>query len=96
LSADGGNDLGEAPGWILLRALEHQMFEEMGEARLARRLIGGADLVPDHVGHDRRATIGNDHDLEPVREGEVGDLRADAGMRRTGEQRAGKGGDGKD
>ena len=67
LSADGGNDLGEAAGRILLRALEHQMFEEMGEARLARRLIGGADLVPDHVGHDRRAMIGNDHDLEPVR-----------------------------
>ena len=66
LAADGGDHLGEAAGRILRGALEHQMLEEMREAGLARRLVGGADLVPDHVGDDRRAAVGNHHHFEPV------------------------------
>ena len=66
-----GERLREPAFGILCRALEHQMFEEMRESGLARRLVRGADLVPDHVGDDRRAMIGNDHDLEPVGEREM-------------------------
>ena len=71
LAADGGDHLRESPGRILRRALEHQMLEEMRDARLARRLVGGADLVPHHVGHDRRAVIGDDDDFEPFVEREM-------------------------
>jgi hypothetical protein len=87
LAADGGNDLGEAPGRVLVRALEHQMFEEMGKPRFARRLVGGADLVPDHMGHDRRAVIGNDDHLETVGQGEMADL---GGTGEGGRHSAGK------
>ena len=93
LAADGGDDLGKAPSRVLGGALEHQMFEEMGKPRLARRLVGGADLVPQHVGDHRRAVIGNDDDLETVREREVGDLGADPGVGGRDERR-GKGGGG--
>ena len=54
-----------------LGALEHQVFEEVGDARLARRIVGGADPVPHHVRHDRGAMVGDDDDLEPVGEGEA-------------------------
>ena len=67
------------PGRILRGALEHQVFEEMREAGLARRLVGGADLVPDHVGDDRRAAVRDHHDLQPVGEREVGDVGPAAG-----------------
>jgi hypothetical protein len=56
----------------LVGALEHQMLEIVRDARLAARLVGRADVVPDHVGDDRRAHIGDDHDLEPVGEPERG------------------------
>ena len=65
------------------------MFEEMREARLAGRLVGGADPVPEHVGHDRRAMVGNDHDLEAVGEHEIGDARPAVGMGGNGERRCG-------
>ena len=52
------------------------MFEEVRQARLARRLVGGADLVPDHVGDHRRAVVGNDDQLQSVRQREVGDRSA--------------------
>src|SRR5215475_5298066 len=55
---------------MLRRALEHQMLEEMREPGLARRLVGGADLVPDHLGHHRRAVILDHHDLQAVRQRE--------------------------
>ena len=76
LAADARRRLREPAGRILRGALEHQVFEEMREAGFARRLVGGADLVPDHVGDDRRAVVGNDDQLEPVRQREVGDLGA--------------------
>ena len=64
-------------GGIFGRALEHQMFEEMRDARLAHRLIGGAHLVIDHVGDDRGAMIGNDDDLHAVGEREGGNILDD-------------------
>ena len=66
-----------------LGAAEHQMLEEMRGARFADDLVGGADLVPDHLRHDRRAMIGDDDDLQPVRQREA--LRVEElGLRRPG------------
>ena len=42
--------------------------------------VGGADAVPDHVGDDRRAVVGDHHDFEPVRERELGDLGPAVGV----------------
>ena len=80
LAADRRHRLREASGRVLGGALEHQMFEEMRDAGLARRLVGGADLVPDHVGDDRRAPVRHDDDLEAVGEREVGDVRLRRGV----------------
>ena len=53
------------------RALEHQMFEEMGDAGFPERIVGGPDLVPDHL-HDRRdAMVRHDHNLHAVAEREA-------------------------
>ena len=51
--------------------LEHQVLEEVREARLAGRLVGGPDLVPEHVGDHRRTAVRDHHDLEAVAEREV-------------------------
>ena len=80
LAADGGDHLREPPVRILRRALEHQVFEEMREAGFARRLVGGADPIPDHVGDDRRAVVGDDHDFEAVGEREMRDIGAAGGL----------------
>jgi hypothetical protein len=54
--------------------LEHQVFEEMGDTRLARRFIGGAGAVPDHV-NDGGAAVVLDHDhLHAVVEKEFRDV----------------------
>ena len=74
LAADLGDEFGEFPLGMGLGAFEHQMLEEMGDARLARRIVGCAVLVPDHMGDDRGAMVGDDHDLEAVLQGEIGDL----------------------
>ena len=55
---------------IAWRALEHEMLEEMRDARLADRIVGRADAVPHHVHHDRRAMVRHDHDLHAVLERE--------------------------
>ena len=60
-TAIAGDQLGKRPRLHLLRPLEHQMFEVVGNAGLAGRLIGGTDLVPDHVGDHGGARIA-DHD----------------------------------
>ena len=39
------------------------------------RLVGGADPVPDHVGDDGRAVVGDDDDLHAVGELELGGAR---------------------
>jgi hypothetical protein len=74
LAADAGDQFREITGRIFRRALEHQVLKEMRQARFARGLVGGADFVPDHVGDDRRAVIGNDNQFQPVRQLEIGDL----------------------
>src|SRR5262249_24475517 len=66
------------------------MLEEVSESRLARRLIGGAGLVPDHWGVARTAMVGDDNHLESVREREVGDRRSARGASGIGQRCDGK------
>ena len=54
-------------------------------------LVGGADLVPDHVGDDRRAVVRHDHHLKTVGEREVGDIRRRRGIGAAGENGRGDG-----
>ncbi len=44
-------------------ALEHQVFQEMRDARLAGGLVRGAHAVPQHLHRDRRPGVLDHHDL---------------------------------
>jgi hypothetical protein len=77
LAAKFGDEVGETLR-VRFGALEHQVFEEMRDARLARRIVGRAVLVPDHVGDDRRAVVGDHHDLHAVFKPGVRDCRSGA------------------
>jgi hypothetical protein len=66
---------------MLAGALEHQMLEEMREPGFAWRLVGRADLVPDHLGDDGCAVIGDHHHLQAVLKRERGGtFRRDRGL----------------
>ena len=79
-----------------LRALEHQMFEKMRDARLRRRIIRRPVAVPDHVGDDRRAAVRDDDDGQSVVEFEIDDADAGRGRGAGGAWgQAGRGGGGK-
>ncbi len=72
LAAADLGDLGaELAGRMVGRALEHQVLEEMRDAGFSGRLVGAADLVPDHMGDDRRAMVGDNHDFHAVVEQEL-------------------------
>ena len=69
------------------------MFQEMGNARLAARLIGGADLVPQHVGDHRDAVIGDHHHLQAIGQAESGrveNLRLGGGAGQNPDQHQGE------
>ena len=70
----------------IFRPIEHQMFEQMGKARLARRLEARPDMIPDRHRHHRRLAVGMDDDAQPVLQRElfIGnvDRRHEAGKRR--------------
>ena len=55
---------------------------DLGDARFARRIVGRAVAVPDHVGDDGGAMVGNDDDVEAVAENEMRDLGRWLNMRR--------------
>ena len=88
----------------VLATVEHEMFVEVREAGLARRLVLRADIVPGRDRDDRRLMVFVDDDGEAVGEAEHGvgngDLadearhgrggRGDGGQRGRGEQ-GGKG-----
>jgi hypothetical protein len=81
VAADPQHGLRELAGRMLGRALEHQVLEEMRQAGFARRLVGRADLVPDHLGDHRRAVIGDHDDLQAIIEREAGGTcRRDRGL----------------
>ena len=57
---------GEILTVIVLAAIEHQVFEQMSEASLARSLISGTHVVPECDRHDRRLAILVHDDPEAV------------------------------
>ena len=75
LPAQARHHLGELAGRVALGSLEHQVLEEMRDARLPDRVVCGTVAVPHHVGHDRHPVIRHDHHVEAVVESEGGDLR---------------------
>ena len=58
--------LGKFTERMFAGALEHQVFEEVREPRFAGRLVGGADLVPDHLRDDGGSMIRDHHDVQAV------------------------------
>ena len=52
----------------VLTAIEHQVLEQMGETRLARLFVFGANVIPDVHGHDRRLAILMHNQREPIRQ----------------------------
>ena len=81
-AADLGDEFRELALGMEFRAFEHEVFEEVGDAGLAQRIVGRAVAVPDHVGHDRGAMIGNDDDVEAVRKSETRHLGRGGSRRR--------------
>jgi len=59
----------------MLGPAEHQMLEEMREARAAGRFVLRPNVIPGRDCDDRRLVIFMDDDLEAVlqREGRIGD-----------------------
>jgi hypothetical protein len=51
---------------VVLRALEHQVLEEMRETRPARPLVLRADVIPDVHRHDRHVMVFVNDDVEAV------------------------------
>ena len=79
--ADAQDGLGKLTGGMLVGAFEHQMLEEMRQSRFARRLVGRADLVPDHLRDNGGAVIGDHDHLQTVVERKAcGTFRRDGGL----------------
>ena len=57
--------------WRIFRAVEHQMFEQMGKSGLADRFMFGADVIPDGNADQRGLVIFMDNDSQPVVESEL-------------------------
>jgi hypothetical protein len=77
-------------GLDVLAALEHQVLEQVREARTARLFVLRSDVIREVEMHDRNGMIFFQHDREAV--GERGDLILE--LRRTdsrGQGRAGHG-----
>ena len=92
LAADRGNFLRKAVARMLRGAFEHQVFEKVRQTGFSRRFVGGADLVPDHVGDDRSAMIRHHNDFKTVSKREAGNLGVGGGVsgtRQGGDQREG-------
>ena len=71
LAAVPGDDLGELAGGIASVPLNIRCSRKWAMPDEPARLVGGADLVPDHLGHHRSAMVGNDQDLQAVAEREL-------------------------
>ena len=56
----------------IFRAVEHQMFEQVREARLARRLVLRSDMVPDRYRDHGSLVILVHEDAQPVGQREIG------------------------
>ena len=51
---------------IVLRTLEHHVFEEVGKAGPARPLVLGTDVIPDVDADDRRGVVFMQDDIQTV------------------------------
>ena len=70
------------PSGTVFRALEHQMFDHVGDARPAGRFVGGRPTyVPDRVMDQRRAMVGDNDHLHPVAEDEATRTEGLSGLR---------------
>ena len=67
----------------ILRAVEHQMLEEVREPAPTGRLVFAAHVVPDVHRDDRRLAVGVHHHTEAVRERERLEGNVDARRRRA-------------
>jgi hypothetical protein len=56
---------------VVLRALEHQVLEQVGEAAAPGRLVLAADVVPDVDRDDRRLAVGVHDHAQAVGQGEL-------------------------
>ena len=79
LAADLGDRFGEGALGMGLGALEHEMLEEMRDARLARRIVGRAVAIPDHVGDDRRAVVRDHNHGQAIVQAIIGNAGPSAG-----------------
>ena len=70
----------------ILGRLEHQMFEQVGEARAVLRIVLGADPVPDLDGDVRGRGVARGEDPQPVRQDPLpeAERRDDDGVGRFG------------
>ena len=78
--AEPGDDARKLSRLDLAGRLEHEVLEEMGDARGSPRIVRSAGAVPHHVGDDRHPMIGDHHDIHAVGELERAHLRLGAGM----------------
>src|SRR5690606_34454311 len=80
---------------VVLRAVEHQVLEQVGEAAAAGRFVLAADVVPDVHRHDRRLAVGVHHHAQAIGQGEllVRDQHLAAGRGTGGGIRRGQSGD---
>ncbi len=71
----------------MLRALEHQVLEEVGEASLAVPLVLRSDVIPEIDGDEGEPRISANNDVEAVREGQLaeGDRGRPSGGSHAGE-----------
>ena len=51
---------------MLAGALEHQMLEKVRETGFSERIVGGPDLVPNHLCDGRDSMVRHDHDLHAI------------------------------
>ncbi|MBI4863473.1 MAG: hypothetical protein HY815_24895 [Candidatus Riflebacteria bacterium] len=79
-------DLVDLAFLVPVRALEHHVLEEVGEAGLGRRLVHGPDPVPELGRHDRRGLPVQGEHPHPVRQLELLD-RERVGQERRREER---------
>ena len=58
----------EVPFVVVLRALEHQVLEEMRKARPPRLLVLRSDVIPDVDRYDRAVVVLMDENVEAIRQ----------------------------
>ena len=72
----------EEPAVVVLGSLEHQVLEQMREARVPGRLVLRSDVIPDVDRDDRTAVVLVQQHVEAVRERVLGERNVHAIFRR--------------